>query len=284
MQNDAGPRFIRDNFDPEDRLAVVLIDRVSGNVIQRIASARQIASSQFQVWLKSENRSGRDVFVSMNALNEQARGRTRSDVSAVRHLYLDFDEAGTQAVERLRAREDMPEPNYLVNTSPGHWQVSWKVQGFGKEQAEEMMRGMVREFGADPAATDVSRFLRVPGFANHKRSGHMVRMEELSATTYSPDHFPRFEQEDRRNEEGGVRSDDGKRASRGHFSQSELDWAYAKRALARGESPDHVAASIAEYRRGDKADPEYYARLTVRKAAEDLAGARSPQESAGPER
>lgn len=284
MQNDTGARFIRDNFDPEDRLAVVLIDRMSGSVTQRIASARQIASPEFQVWLKSENRSGRDVFVSMNALNEQARGRTGSDVAVIRHLYLDFDEAGTQAVERLRTREDMPEPNYLVNTSPGHWQVSWKVQGFAKEQAEEMMRGMVREFGADPAATDVSRVLRVPGFANHKRSGYMVRMEQLSAATYSPDHFPRFEQEDRRNEKGGVRSDHGRHVSRGHLSQSELDWAYAKRALARGESPDKVAASIAEYRRGDKADPEYYARLTVRKAVEDLAGARSPQESAGPDR
>ena len=221
----------------------------------------------------------------MNALNAQARGRTRSDVSVLSGiLYLDFDDNGTQAVERLRAREDMPEPNYLVNTSPDHWQVSWKVQGFGKEQAEEMMRAMVREFGADPAATDVSRVLRVPGFVNHKRSGHMVRMEQLSAATYSPDHFPRFEHEDRRNETGGVRSDHGRHVSRGHLSQSELDWAYAKRALARGESPDKVAASIAEYRRGEKADPDYYARLTVRKAVEDLASDRVPSESAGPER
>ena len=154
MQQDVGSKFIRDNFEPEDRLAVVLIDRGSAAVTQRIASARQIASPQFQAWLKNENRAGRDVFISMNALNAQARGRTRGDVAAIRHLYLDFDDNGTQAVERLRAREDMPEPNYLVNTSPDHWQVSWKVQGFGKEQAEEMMRAMVREFGADPAATD----------------------------------------------------------------------------------------------------------------------------------
>ena len=132
MEKDAGSSFIRDNFDPEDRLAVVLIDRRSGGVTQRIASARQIASPEFQVWLKSENCSNRDVFVSMNALNEQARGRTRGDVAVIRHLYLDFDENGTQAVDRLRSREDMPEPNYLVNTSPDHWQVSWRVQGFGR--------------------------------------------------------------------------------------------------------------------------------------------------------
>jgi hypothetical protein len=285
MQKDVGSKFIRDNFEPQDRLAVVLIDRTSRGVTQRISPARQIATPEFQTWLKERNRAGADIFVSMNALHEQARGRTRADVAVIRHLYLDFDSDGTRAVEGLRAREDMPEPNYLVNTSPDHWQVSWKVQGFGQEQAEEMMRAMVREFGADPAATDTSRVLRIPGFASHKRSGHLVRMEQLSTDTYTPDHFPRFEHEDRRTApEGSFGSTGGPRTPRGRPSQSELDWAYAKRALARGESPENVAASIAEYRRGEKADPDYYARLTVRKAVADLASDRAPSESAGPER
>jgi hypothetical protein len=265
----------------------VLIDRRTSGVTQRIASARQIASPEFQVWLKSENRSNRDVFVSMNALNEQARGRTRGDVAVIRHLYLDFDENGTRAVDRLRTYEDMPEPNYLVNTSPDHWQVSWRVQGFGKEQAENLMRAMVREFGADPAATDCSRVMRIPGFINHKRNpGHMVRMERLSSSIYSPEQFPRLEQEDRRTRvsQSVLGSQLGRHAPRGHLSQSELDWAYAKRALARGESPEAVTASIADYRRGEKADPEYYAHLTVRKAAQDLSDARVSPESAGPER
>jgi hypothetical protein len=273
MQKDAASRFIWDNFEPEDRLAAVLIDRRSGVVTQRIASARQIASPEFQVWLKNENRSGRDVFVSMNALTEQARGRTRGDVATIRHLYLDFDENGTQAVEHLRTREDIPRPNYLVNTSPDHWQVSWKVQGFSKEQAEEIMRGMVREFGADPAATDCSRVMRIPGFANHKRSGHMVRMEQLSTDLYSQDKFPRFEQEDRRTAvpQSQFGSNGARRVPVGHLSQSEFDWAYARRALSRGESADAVIAAITHYRRTEKSDVESYARLTVRKAAASLA-------------
>src|SRR5437867_12998391 len=98
MQKDAASRFINDNFDPEDRLAIVLIDRRSGTVTQRLASARQIASPELEVWLRDRNREGAAVFVSMNALSERARGRTRGDVPVVRHLYLDFDERGTQAV------------------------------------------------------------------------------------------------------------------------------------------------------------------------------------------
>jgi hypothetical protein len=45
--------FILDNFERGDRLAVVLIDRRSGVVVQRISSAEQIASQGFQVWLSS---------------------------------------------------------------------------------------------------------------------------------------------------------------------------------------------------------------------------------------
>jgi hypothetical protein len=50
MPKDAGARFIRDNFDLEDRLAAVLIDRRSGRVTQRSTPARQIASPEFQSW------------------------------------------------------------------------------------------------------------------------------------------------------------------------------------------------------------------------------------------
>src|SRR5579872_3917986 len=117
MAKDSASQFIMDNFELDDRLAIVLIDRRAGGVMQRIASASQIASHEFQVWLKSENRSGRDVFISMNALAADARTRTRGDVGAIRHLYLNFDENGTQGVQHLQSCEDIPTLNYLVNTS-----------------------------------------------------------------------------------------------------------------------------------------------------------------------
>jgi len=285
VPSDWASEFIDDNFDPDDRLAVVLIDRHSGSVTQRLAQARQISSPEFQAWLNERNGRGADVFVSMNALSAEARGRTRADVASIRHLYLDFDENGTEAIERLQSRQDVPKPNYMVNTSPDHWQVSWKVSGFGKEQAEATMRELVREFGADPAATDCARVMRVPGFVNYKRHPpHLVRGERLATRIYTPDNFPRPEPEDRNAmPERAFRAARAQGARAGHLSQSELDWAYAKRALSRGEPPESVIASIANYRRGEKADPEYYARLTVSKASQDLAEAKWPND-AGPER
>jgi hypothetical protein len=54
------------------------------------------------------------------------------------------------------------------------------------------------------------------------------------------------------------------------LSQSEHDWAFAKRALARGDDPEVVVQRIADYRSEDKDDPNYYARRTVTKAHTDL--------------
>jgi hypothetical protein len=48
-------------------------------------------------------------------------------------------------------------------------------------------------------------------------------------------------------------------------SQSERDWAFALRALGRGEQPDEIVRAIETYR-VDKPNPRYYAERTVAKA------------------
>ncbi|HXH66268.1 MAG TPA: hypothetical protein VNI81_03650 [Candidatus Limnocylindrales bacterium] len=52
--------------------------------------------------------------------------------------------------------------------------------------------------------------------------------------------------------------------------QSERDWAYAKRAVARAADPETVIQRIADYRAADKPNPLYDARLTVTKAQVQL--------------
>ena len=175
------PEFIQMNFRPTDRLAVVLLNQRTHSVIQRLAPADTIAAGDFQAWLHCQNARRSEVYLSMNALADGAKGWTKADIAAIRHLYLDFDENGTEAVDTLLKREDLPRPNYLVNTSPGKWQVLWKVDGFGKDQAEELQRHLVRDLAADPAATDCARVMRLPGFYNHKYARpHLIRAEALA--------------------------------------------------------------------------------------------------------
>src|SRR5258708_29937198 len=188
--------YIRGNFESDDRLAVVLVNRRTDAVIQRVSAAEKIAAPDYQAWLRHQNAQQFEVYVSMNALHEEARGRTKAEISEIRHIYLDFDENGTAAVQRLFARLDVPTPSYVLNTSPDKWQVVWRVEGFGKDEGEKLQKGLARETGADPAATDCARVLRLPGFYNHKyREPYLVRVEAHSAIAGEvnrPENFPDF--------------------------------------------------------------------------------------------
>jgi hypothetical protein len=268
--------FIRSNFEPNDRLAVVLINRRAGAVIQRLSTAALIARPAFQAWLKLKNAQAFEVYISMNSLKAHARGRTKAEVAEIRHVYLDFDENGTVAARAVLNRTDLPTPNYLVNTSKDKWQVVWRVAGFTKDDAETLQKGLAHSLGADPAATDCARVLRLPDFFNHKYpEPYLVRVEVPDAglgQIYRREQFPAMAAlEPNLGMQGNGRPLVSKRRTQpGELSQSERDWAYAKRALARGESPAIVAAAIASYRRFEKHNPTYYAELTVQKAARAL--------------
>jgi hypothetical protein len=268
--------YIRDNFRPDDRLAVVLVNKQRGDVVQRIATADKIAGEEFQRWLRHMNANKYEVYVSMNTLHPTARGRTKADIDQVRHIYLDLDEAGPEALKAILERQDLPKPNYVLNTSLGKYQIVWRAEGFTKDQAEDLQRGLARQTGADPAATDCARVLRLPGFYNHKyQQPHYVRAEKHSDQIAGPEHFPVRPEEAVHTAPSSAlyppRADDG------HLSQSERDWAYAKRALARGTPKEQVVEEIMRFR-PDKPNPRYYAEHTVAKAA---ASQRLPAEPEG---
>ncbi len=271
--------YIRDNFRSDDRLAIVLVNRRKGDVVQRIASAEKVSGEEFQRWLRHMNANKYEVYVSMNSLEPGARGRTKADIGQVRHVYLDLDEGGPDALKAVLDRQDLPKPNYVLDTSPGKFQVVWKTDGFTKDQAEDLQRGLARETGADPAATDCARVLRIPGFYNHKyEQPHYVRADKLSEQTTTPEQFPaRHEDTTHCGPNAAVQAPQAENRDAGHLSQSERDWAYARRALARGTPQDQIIEEIMRFRR-DKPNPRYYAAHTVAKAA---ASQRLPTEPDG---
>ena len=59
-------KYIQDNFEEHDRLAVVLIDRTKGFVEQKLLTVPEIVRDGFQAYLHTANASGRDVYLSMN--------------------------------------------------------------------------------------------------------------------------------------------------------------------------------------------------------------------------
>src|SRR5437016_6957939 len=263
--------YILDNFKPTDRIAVLVLNRQLRETTQRITTAQKASSPEFQAWLRYKNANGADIYIGMNALQHHASTRTKDDIENISHVYLDLDHGGIASLEALENSDLVPRPNYVLNTSPEKFQVVWKAEGMTIEEAEALNRAMVREFDGDPAATDSTRVLRLPGFANKKyESDFYVQVRAESTQTYHLRDFklqvdspeaPRHQ-----HQELAPKHSAQSRA----LSQSEHDWAYAKRALARGDDPEEVIRRIADYRANDKHDPAYYARLTVTKAQAEL--------------
>ena len=131
---------------------------------------------------------------------------------------------------------------------------------------------------------------RIGNFRRSSSSAHTMR-----AVRYTVADFMIHEEAPETPSHSGDRGECRRTAPSEHKSQSEHDWAYAKRALARGDDVELVIQRIADCRSDDKDNPDYYARHTVMKAQAELArsstmrastGSQIPQgnESSGPGR
>jgi hypothetical protein len=267
----SAPQYVLALHRPEDRIAVLVRNRTREQTMQRILLAEDIAGAPFQVWLGQQNRAGADIFIGMNPLCAGSFARNKGSILEIRHVYLDLDEDAAASLQAIRSSGDTPIPNFVLDTSPDKNQVVWHVEGLDQAQAESLLRSLAVQFNGDAAATDISRVLRMPGFANQKYNEQFVvrAIQETDAIYHLRD-FTIGEE----SPEAPRRLSDGnspqRRMPSGHRSQSEADWAYAKRALSRGDNPAEVIRRIADYRATDKADPDYYARYTVEKAQRQL--------------
>src|SRR5580700_10233090 len=87
--------------------------------------------------------------------------RTKENIREIRHIYLDLDESATASLEAIRTSGDIPAPDFVLDTSPEKNQVIGRVEGLDQDQTESLLRSLAIAFQGDPAATDISRLLRV---------------------------------------------------------------------------------------------------------------------------
>ena len=189
---DAPLRFLTTAFEPDDWVAVFVKSYDDGTTKQRVAPLMRVTSGPFQAWLRAENASRRNVYVSVNAITPKRRSRTRADVRSVRHIFLDADGDADRVLATLGARHDIPPVSYVVRTSPDRVHLLWQVVGFDIVRAEGVQKRLACEHGTDRAATSCALLTRLPGFRNHKYApAPLVRIEYLRAGyRCSPDDFP----------------------------------------------------------------------------------------------
>jgi len=260
--------FLRHAFQPDDTIAVALINKQTGEALQRIALLSDIASDRWQKWLRFKNGQRFEVYYTVNTLIPGARRRDKQDVHTIRHLFLDFDENGSAAVDNLRRRTDIPIPNYIVNTSPGKFQVIWRAADFTVSTSERLLQTLARDTGADIAVTDAPRLLRLPGFFNHKyQLPHFVTVSYFHESASSAADFPPIPADDHTattlNPFAVPRPSQPN--SRGDGSRSGEDWRRSLSRLRLGADPELLIRELAAAR-SDKAKPLDYARRTIHRA------------------
>jgi hypothetical protein len=185
-------RFLQTVFEPTDWVAIFLKSYESRSVAQRVGSVSWVQTQRFQRWLRAMNARRYNVFVSVNAIALGRRSRTRDAIGAVRHVFLDADHDGLGLLSRVDMRRDLPNPSYVLHSSPNHIHVFWRVRGFDTDLVERLQKQLARELQTDSAATPATQNTRLPGFFNHKRAlPHLVTVEYRNVDmTYGPEHFP----------------------------------------------------------------------------------------------
>lgn len=256
-----------------------------------MSTAERIAGTDFQRWLRYKNAHGSDVYLSLNSFKDHAQSRTKADFNEIRHLHLDLDQNGSTKLAAIAADDYLPQPNYVLNTSPDKYQVVWKVAGFGQDEAEILLRALAQRYGGDPAATDSTRVFRLPGFSNKKYEQDFqvtFTREAPSAVVYHSSDF--IARGVAQAPEGPSSQAPARSLDRPGNSQSEKDWAYAIRKLKEGEDPEKIIRDMARYRSVDhydkkdpakviaprKANARYYVDRTVTQAMAQLGIPRGP--------
>lgn len=258
--------FLRRCFAPEETIAFLLRRESPAVPTQRVVTLETALAPRYRAWLAYENGTGANVYVAANPLHPGSRKRTKESIASVRHLYIDIDSDGDARLAALRASDMVPPPTSVLSTSPGKYQVLWRVEGFDFARQERTLKLLAIAFGGDPACTDRNRVLRVPGFLNRKYvPAHRVTVDYPDDSIWTHDDF--------RLDAGAINAtlvaqEIPSRKSLGKHSNSEGDWAWVSDQLAHGKEAVKLTRELAS-RRSDKPNPLYYAQRTV-----DVASAR----------
>ena len=140
MNLNLAQEFLTRSFAPGETIALLLRYEEPARVTQRIISIETALAPRSMGWLSHENASGANVYIAANPLRAGSRKRTKESIASVRHLYIDIDTDGDNRLAALRVSDAVPAPTAILSTSPGKYQVLWRVDGFNFETQEATLK------------------------------------------------------------------------------------------------------------------------------------------------
>ena len=165
--------FLELLFDPSDLIEIRLIEtwksdsKTCSKVIDRRWERAHTLIANLQSF-RTANENGANVFFGVNP--RLRMGSKKGDVALCRCLWADIDSVQQSDTQRWQC---LPEPSLIVDSGHGvhlYWilKESFVVSNDGqREHVEGILKGMYQILSAD-SVQDVSRILRLPGFANVK--------------------------------------------------------------------------------------------------------------------
>ena len=122
--------------------------------------------------LERRNAAGAGIFIAVNEFDGQ---RSKKNLKRIRGIHADMDGASRDTLDAIRKR--LPPTLEVESSGPANLHFYWLLEegeDLDQESAEAVHRRLVT-LGADKAAIDVSRLLRLPGFRHMKyRDGRAV--------------------------------------------------------------------------------------------------------------
>lgn len=120
--------------------------------------------------LRHRNKKEAGVFIVVNE-----GGHTDKEITRVRSVFADLDGAPLQPVVDALA------PHAVICTSPDKWHVYWLVEdGFPLDHFTPIQKAIAKKFGSAPKVCNLSRVMRLPGFAHNKYDPFDVHFHQLN--------------------------------------------------------------------------------------------------------
>ena len=136
------------------------------SLIGRYANLSLADVEQLLPRLMKINEQGAGIFVARNQCDGH---RNEQNVSRVRGVHADMDDVTPAQIEAVIR---VLEPSIIVqSSSQNRCQLYWQLadgEELSKDEAKSINQCLAQHYGADPAAVDVSRLLRLPGFMHMK--------------------------------------------------------------------------------------------------------------------
>jgi hypothetical protein len=133
-------------------------------------------------YLRRANDEGAGVYGMVNT--GDGVWRSNENVTGITNCLLDLDGSPLDPVLNSPIK-----PHAIIETSPGHYQVWWKIQPLlvtdanrdsSCELFRRVQRGIADQFGGDRHVSGLSGVARIPGFLNMKNSPFLIRALELN--------------------------------------------------------------------------------------------------------